>query len=114
MCSRGSSMPDAVVHGVRLHYQRLGPDGADARVVFVHGLVMDNLASWYFSVACATAAFADVLLYDLRGHGRSERPKSGYGVDDMVLDLAGLLDATVGQAPVHLVGNSLGALLSGP
>ncbi len=73
---------------------------------------MDNLASWYFSVACATAAFADVLLYDLRGHGRSERPKSGYGVDDMVLDLAGLLDATFGQAPVHLVGNSFGALLA--
>jgi pimeloyl-ACP methyl ester carboxylesterase len=105
-------MAEATVRGVRLHYQRIGTEGAETRVVFVHGLVMDNLASWYFSVACATAMFADVLLYDLRGHGRSERPKSGYGVDDMVLDLAGLLDATFGQAPVHLVGNSFGALLA--
>jgi pimeloyl-ACP methyl ester carboxylesterase len=105
-------MPEAIAHGVRLHYQRLGPTTTDARAVFVHGLVMDNLASWYFSVACAAAKLADVLVYDLRGHGRSERPKGGYGVDDMVLDLAGLLDTTLGTSPVCLVGNSFGALLS--
>jgi pimeloyl-ACP methyl ester carboxylesterase len=78
----------------------------------VHGLVVDNLASWYFSVACAAATFADVLVYDLRGHGLSERPKAGYGVGDMVLDLAGLLDGTLGSAPVCLVGNSFGALVA--
>jgi pimeloyl-ACP methyl ester carboxylesterase len=108
-------MADAVVRGVRLHYQRLGDEqraGAAPRVVFVHGLVMDNLASWYFSVANAVAKEADVLLYDLRGHGLSERPADGYGVDDMVLDLAGLLDATLGAAPVIVVGNSFGALLA--
>ena len=105
-------MPEAIAHGVRLHYQRLGPTSTEVRAVFVHGLVMDNLASWYFSVACAAAKFADVLVYDLRGHGLSERPKHGYGVSDMVLDLSGLLDATLGRAPVCLVGNSFGALLS--
>jgi pimeloyl-ACP methyl ester carboxylesterase len=105
-------MPEALVHGVRLHYQRLGPVGADSRVVFVHGLVMDNLSSWYFSIAGATASFADVLLYDLRGHGLSERPKDGYGVVSMVEDLEGLLDVTFGRAPVCIVGNSFGALLA--
>jgi pimeloyl-ACP methyl ester carboxylesterase len=105
-------MADAIVRGVRLHYQRLGKAGASPRVVFVHGLVMDNLASWYFSVANAVAAFADVLLYDLRGHGLSERPANGYGVGDMVLDLEALLDATLGREPVVLVGNSFGALLA--
>jgi pimeloyl-ACP methyl ester carboxylesterase len=105
-------MPEATVRGVRLHYQRLGAEGAEPRVVFLHGLIVDNLASWYFSVACAAATFADVLLYDLRGHGRSERPKDGYGIDDMVLDLAGMLDATLGVAPVYLVGNSFGASLA--
>jgi pimeloyl-ACP methyl ester carboxylesterase len=53
-----------------------------------------------------------VLVYDLRGHGLSERPKEGYGVEDMVLDLAGLLDVTLGRAPACLVGNSFGALLA--
>jgi pimeloyl-ACP methyl ester carboxylesterase len=105
-------MADALVHGVRLHYQRLGPAKATTRVVFVHGLVVDNLASWYFSVGCAAAAFADVLLYDLRGHGLSERPEGGYGIEDMVLDLAGLLDVTLGGCPLHLIGNSFGALLA--
>jgi len=105
-------MADAVVRGVRLHYQRLGPEGAETRVVFVHGLVVDNLASWYFSVAGAVAAFADVLVYDLRGHGRSERPRVGYAVQDMVLDLAELLDVVFGESRVCLVGNSFGALLA--
>src|SRR4051812_11255512 len=105
-------MPDALVRGVRLHHQRLGPRAAPVRIAFVHGLVVDNLASWYFSVACAAATFADVLVYDLRGHGRSERPASGYEVGDMVADLAGLLDATFGTAPVCLVGNSFGALVA--
>jgi pimeloyl-ACP methyl ester carboxylesterase len=105
-------MADAVVRGVRLHYQRLGDPRGAPRVVFIHGLVMDNLASWYFSVANPVAAFADVLLYDLRGHGLSEQPPSGYGVGDMLLDLAGLLDATLGDAPVVVVGNSFGALLA--
>jgi pimeloyl-ACP methyl ester carboxylesterase len=105
-------MADAVVRGVRLHYQRLGEPSGAPRIVFVHGLVMDNLASWYFTVASAAAAFADVLLYDLRGHGLSERTASGYGVGEMVMDLAGLLDATLGDAPVVIVGNSFGALLA--
>jgi pimeloyl-ACP methyl ester carboxylesterase len=107
-------MADVIVRGVRLHYQRLGSahnEGGDA-VVFLHGLVMDNLASWYFTVANAVAARADVLLYDLRGHGKSDRPATGYTLADMVADLATLLDHTIGDRPVHLVGNSFGGLLA--
>lgn len=105
-------MADAIVDGVRLHYQRIGVDGAEPRVVFVHGLVVDNLASWYFSVASAVASFADVLLYDLRGHGRSDRPTEAYDVATMVRDLAGVVDASLGSGPVCLVGNSFGALVA--
>jgi pimeloyl-ACP methyl ester carboxylesterase len=81
-------------------------------VVFCHGLVMDNLSSWYFTVALAAAARADVVLYDLRGHGKSERPVSGYGLADMVADLDALLDALDVRGPVVLVGNSYGGLLA--
>jgi pimeloyl-ACP methyl ester carboxylesterase len=105
-------MADAIVNGARLHHQRAGVNGSPVRVVFVHGLVMDNLASWYFTVASAVSAFADVLLYDLRGHGRSEQTEGGYGVDGMVADLVGLLDATLGCGPVCVVGNSFGALVA--
>ena len=105
-------MADVVARGVRFHVQLLGDGRSPRRVVFLHGLVMDNLSSWYFTVANAVAAFADVLLYDLRGHGRSERPQNGYALADMVEDLDALLDATSGPARVHLVGNSFGGLLA--
>ena len=104
-------MADVLVDGLRIHVQRLGPtDGAP--VLFVHGLVMDNLASWYFTVANPVATARPVLLYDLRGHGLSERPPSGYALDDLVAELHGVLDATVPGVPVTLVGHSFGGLLA--
>ena len=96
-------MPDAVARGVRCTAAGVcGPARAEADDVFVHGPIVDNLASSYLSVDFGgRSAFADVLTYDLRGHGRSERPKEfGYGVASMVLDLSALLDSTLGLNPM--------------
>lgn len=104
-------MADLEVRGVQFHYQRLGT-GAQ-RVVFLHGLIWDNLSSWYFTAGMAVAQEAEVLLYDLRGHGKSGRPATGYTLDDMIADLSSILDATgFGDRPLHLVGNSVGGLLA--
>ena len=103
-------MAETLANGVRHHVQRIGK--GEKTVVFLHGLVMDNLSSWYFTVATRVAQSADVILYDLRGHGKSERPASGYRTDDLVADLLGLLDGLEVTRPVHLVGNSLGGLLA--
>src|SRR5512133_2303707 len=103
-------MADVTANGVRHHVQRLG--AGDRTVVFVHGLVMDNLSSFYFTLANPVASFADVVLYDLRGHGMSERPARGYRVVDLVADLAALLDALGIAHPVALVGNSFGGLVA--
>jgi pimeloyl-ACP methyl ester carboxylesterase len=107
-------MSEVLANGVRFHVQRLTPPGQPAEgerptVVFIHGLVMDNLSSFYYTLAnpCAVHG-ADVMLYDLRGHGRSERPPSGYALQDSVDDLGALLDALGIDGPVHLVGNSYG------
>ncbi|HJO27591.1 MAG TPA: alpha/beta hydrolase [Planctomycetota bacterium] len=123
-------MAKATANGISLHIQHLhsgspaadrgsstvpdpSPTDAPPLVVFLHGLVMDNLSSWYFTIANAIAAEHEVLLYDLRGHGKSERPSTGYGVADMVADLACLLEATGhGQRRVELIGNSFGGLLA--
>jgi len=102
-------MPFVTVGGLGLHYQRMGR-GEDT-VVFIHGLVMDNLSSWWYTVANAAARNAESIVYDLRGHGLSERPTDGYTVSDAVADLAGLLDALDVSRPVHLVGNSFGAVV---
>ena len=63
-------MVDVVANGVRHHVQRLG--AGVPPVVFVHGLVMDNLSSFYFTLANPVAARTEAILYDLRGHGGTE------------------------------------------
>ncbi|MEU8692011.1 alpha/beta hydrolase [Streptomyces sp. NPDC048665] len=102
--------------GIRLHVQRMGP--ADDRspratVVLVHGLLTDSLASYYFTVAPGFAAAGlDVVMYDLRGHGRSERPPAGYTLDHNIDDLEALLGRLAVTGPVHLVGNSYGGTIA--
>ncbi len=102
-------MPEVSANGVSLHVQRLG--SGRPTVVFIHGLVMDNLSSWYFTLGNRAASIADVVLYDLRGHGRSERPHVGYTVLDMVDDLRALLDQLHVDS-AHLIGNSFGGLVA--
>jgi pimeloyl-ACP methyl ester carboxylesterase len=99
--------------------QRVAPKGdrcAEARhptVVFVHGLGTDTMASFYLTLAApVSAAGIEVIAYDLRGHGRSERRATGYRLGDFVADLAGLLDAMRPCGPVHLVGNSFGGTVA--
>ncbi|HHO54379.1 MAG TPA: alpha/beta fold hydrolase, partial [Deltaproteobacteria bacterium] len=107
------SVADVVVGGVRLNVQRLGPQPSQAvPVLFVHGLVMDNLASWYFTVANPVATSRPVILYDLRGHGRSERPAGGYDLSTLVEELHGVLRAQGIDGSVYLVGHSFGGLLA--
>ncbi|MFJ1704981.1 alpha/beta fold hydrolase [Kitasatospora sp. NPDC088346] len=102
--------------GLRFHVQRLAPgDGGPpaATAVLLHGLLTDSLASHYFTLAPALAAAGvEVLMYDQRGHGRSERPADGYRLDDFVDDLAGLLDRLAPDGPVQLVGNSFGGTVA--
>lgn len=117
-------MAELSVRGLRFHVQHLAarPEAAQASaplgeggrpaVVFIHGLVMDNLSSWFFSVAPAASRVAQVFLYDLRGHGQSERPSSGYDTAEHVADLRALLDAAGHERPVHVVGNSYGGLVA--
>jgi pimeloyl-ACP methyl ester carboxylesterase len=106
-------MAEVVARDLRFHVQRLG-SAAEGRapVVFLHGLIMDNLSSFYFTLANPAAQLGEVLLYDLRGHGKSERPPTGYGLAEMVADLHALLDALSVEGPVILAGNSFGGLLA--
>ncbi|ADI04103.1 alpha/beta hydrolase fold protein [Streptomyces bingchenggensis BCW-1] len=111
----------AMVHtggpdGVRLHVQRLGPGRtgpATPTAVLLHGLLTDSLAAYYFTVGPGLAAAGvDVVMYDQRGHGRSERPAHGYRLDAFVGDLERLLDRLGIHGPVHLVGNCFGGTVA--
>jgi pimeloyl-ACP methyl ester carboxylesterase len=100
-------------NGQRLHVMRLGaPSPGRPKVVMIHGLVVDNLSSYYLTIANAVALHAEVYLYDLRGHGLSSIPESPYRVVDHVADLLALLAHWEIDEPVHLVGNSFGGLIA--
>ncbi|MFD3542609.1 alpha/beta fold hydrolase [Streptomyces sp. NPDC058662] len=117
-------MAEILANGLRFHVQRLpaadvppsgtAAGGRDVPVVFLHGLVVDNLSSFYCPLALPLArAGHEVVLYDLRGHGLSERPASGYDHLGAVRDLLALLSVLgLDGRPVHLVGNSYGGTLA--
>lgn len=101
-------MPYLDTPALRFHVQELGPpDGAP--VVMFHGLFSGNLAAWYFSSAPAVAATHRVRLVDLRGHGLTERPATGYDRQTMIGDA---LAVTADLDPFVAVGHSYGALLA--
>lgn len=110
-------MAHLLANGVRFHVQRLVPPPgvrpSGKTVVLIHGLIMDDLSSYYFTLANPlSAAGHDVIMYDLRGHGHSDRPQTGYSVRDGVADLDAILTALDIQKPVHLVGNSYGGAIA--
>jgi pimeloyl-ACP methyl ester carboxylesterase len=95
---------------INLHYLQLKPQEEDdtnlENLVLVHGLAA-NLGFWYFSIAPKLAENYCVTMFDLRGHGRSSMPPSGYNPEELADDLAQLLDyLEIKQA--HLLGHSLG------
>ena len=101
-------MPEVEVNGTRLYYQQSG-DGPD--VVLVHA-VTSNQAVWVFTglVEAVAADGFRVTSYDLRGHGFSDRPPTGYTSAVMAEDLRGL-HAALGLGPALLVGHSFGGVV---
>ena len=110
-------MPTMTVNGLNTNVQLvtavgIAQDRAET-VVFLHGMGTDSLASFYLTLAPPVAAAGiNVISYDLRGHGKTDRPASGYTIADFVADLADLLDQLGVAQPVHLVGNSFGGTLA--
>ncbi|MFW6195533.1 MAG: alpha/beta fold hydrolase [Chloroflexota bacterium] len=98
-------MPKTDANGVTLHYQRVGKTGPE--LVMLHGLT-GNLAVWHLRIVPRLQSQFRVTTYDLRGHGYSDMPPSGYTTRAMAEDLKGLLDALDIEKPM-LVGHSFGA-----
>ncbi len=100
-------MPYATVNGLRFHYlaQGFGPV-----VMLLHGLG-SCAEDWLLLQAPALSQRYRVLMPDLRGHGRSDKPPGPYTVPQMADDMAGLLE-TLGVDSAHVVGLSLGGAVA--
>jgi pimeloyl-ACP methyl ester carboxylesterase len=95
-------MPETEANGVRLYYEI---HGGGVPLVLVHGSWVDA-TRWRLVVPGLAESFR-VLVYDRRGHSRSERPDAPGSVDEDGDDLAALLEA-LDLAPAHVVTSSYG------
>ncbi|WP_285780851.1 alpha/beta hydrolase, partial [Microtetraspora sp. NBRC 13810] len=75
--------------------------------VFAHAWAL-NSGMWHYQIPELLAAGSRCVVFDRRGHGRSDLPGRGYGLDRLADDLADLLDH-LDLRDVVLVGHSLGA-----
>jgi pimeloyl-ACP methyl ester carboxylesterase len=79
-------------------------------VVMVHGALNDTFASFYLSLHWPLAQLGMTnIMYDRRGHGRTEYVPCTLTLQQASTDLQSMLDAVGAHRPVHLIGNSLGA-----
>ena len=101
-------MPFVIANGTKLHYQTMG---SGRPILLIHGLVTGSLASWFYTVAPRLSQQCRVLMYDLRGHGLSERTESGFDSTTHLGDLDALIEET-GHRPEVMIGHSFGALLA--
>jgi NAD(P)-dependent dehydrogenase (short-subunit alcohol dehydrogenase family)/pimeloyl-ACP methyl ester carboxylesterase len=96
--------------GVELCVAELG-DPAAPTVVLVHGYP-DSKEVWS-EVAARLADRFHVVLYDVRGHGRSTAPRplrGGFTLEKLTDDFLAVADAVSPGRPVHLVGHDWGSV----
>ncbi|MFF7970448.1 SDR family oxidoreductase [Streptomyces sp. NPDC007905] len=98
--------------GVELCVAELG-DPEQPTVVLVHGYP-DSKEVWS-EVAARLADRFHVVLYDVRGHGRSTAPRplrGGFTLAKLTDDFLAVVDAVSPDRPVHLVGHDWGSVQS--
>jgi 3-oxoadipate enol-lactonase len=99
-------MAQISANDINLYYEVHG-DGQP--LIFIHGLG-SSTDDWEFQVPEFSKSYR-VITFDLRGHGRSDKPAGPYQIPMLAADLAGLLQA-LHIPPAHLVGLSLGGAVA--
>jgi 3-oxoadipate enol-lactonase len=99
-------LPDGT--GIAHELRRSKTPGA-GRVVLIHALAMNG--RYWDEVTPHLADVADVLVYDCRGHGASDRPAGAFSAELFARDLAGLMDA-VGWQDAVVAGASMGGCVA--
>ncbi|MET8023879.1 SDR family oxidoreductase [Streptomyces avermitilis] len=98
--------------GIELCVAELG-DETQPTVILVHGYP-DSKEVWS-EVAGRLSERFHVVLYDVRGHGRSTAPqplRGGFTLEKLTDDFLAVADAVSPDRPVHLVGHDWGSVQS--
>jgi 3-oxoadipate enol-lactonase len=95
-------MSKSHTNGIELYYE---VQGTGQPLVLIHGLG-SSTRDWESQVPELSKNY-QVITFDLRGHGKSDKPMGPYSVPMFASDTAGLLKA-LGLESAHFVGISLG------
>ncbi len=104
-------MPDIRSSGVRIHYETRGKGEP---LVLVHGFTASGRTNWDLSGWFdALAPHYRLIVPDLRGHGRSEKPHraDAYSLDLLTADVLACMDAE-GVKRARVMGYSMGGMVT--
>ena len=99
-------MPKLRVRDLDLYYEVAG-EGRP--LLFIHGLGSSS-RDWEMQTPFFSARYK-VVAFDVRGHGKSDKPPGPYLIEQFAADTAGLIEA-LGIAPAHVVGISMGGMIA--
>ncbi|OQR87599.1 serine protease family S33 [Achlya hypogyna] len=103
-----------LANGLCVHYALHGPDDAPQKVLLIMGLLGDKEA-WLPLLsafrASPTASKYQLVTFDNRGVGGSDKPWGRYSTSQMATDAKLLLDH-LGWCRAHVVGASMGGMIA--
>ncbi len=119
LAKRGDEVPFGSVHseardvraddGVRLHVEIDGDDRPGPTIVFAHGYV-ENVDVWHYPRLALRDKYR-MVFFDHRSHGQSGRSRiDRITMGQLAADLKSVIDETTPNAPVILVGHSMGGM----
>ena len=105
----GISFRNVKTNGIQL---RVAEMGKGPLVILVHGFP-ESWYSWRHQIPALAAAGYHVVAPDMRGYGKSDKPKvvEDYDIHHLTGDIVGLVDA-MGEKTAILVGHDWGAVVS--
>lgn len=106
-----ATLPSVTIDGVQLHLRQVDGPADAPKIIVLHGGPGGDFRSL---LALSTLSEThDVVFYDQRGAGLSERvPTEELTLDDYITELNGVRELVSPNAPVTLIGHSWGAMLA--
>ncbi|HEX8596638.1 MAG TPA: alpha/beta hydrolase [Pseudomonas sp.] len=92
--------------GCTLHYEEYGQG---APLLLLHGLG-SSCRDWEYQIPAMASRYR-VIVMDMRGHGRSDKPRERYSIRSFSGDVLALIEH-LNLPAVHLVGLSMGGMIS--
>ena len=99
-------MPKIQIEGIELYYEI---HGKGEPLLFIHGLG-SSTRDWRDQINCFAKNF-QVIVFDVRGHGQSDKPPGPYSIPLFAQDTA-LLIEKLNLPPLPVIGISMGGMIA--